>query len=131
MIGLDTNLLVRYVTQDDAVQSPLVTRLFESLTPEEPGFISLVALIEMVWVLRSFYDASRSQIEQVVEMLLRARGVIVEQRALVWMALHAYSRGNADFGDYLIECSGREAGCEYTLTFDRDAANTAGMKPLR
>jgi len=131
MIGLDTNLLVRYVTQDDAVQLPLVTRLFESLSAEEPGFISLVALIEMVWVLRSFYDASRNQIERVVEMLLRARGVIVEQRALVWMALHAYSRGNADFGDYLIECSGREAGCEHTFTFDRDAVNTAGMKLLR
>ena len=131
MIGLDSNLLIRYVTQDDPVQSPMVTSLFDTLTPEEPGFVSLVALIETVWVLRSFYDASRVQIERVVEMFLRARGIIVEQRALVWMALHGYSRGNADFGDYLIECSAREAGCESTLTFDRDAANTAGMKLLR
>jgi predicted nucleic-acid-binding protein len=131
MIGLDTNLLVRYVTQDDPVQSPLVTRVFESLTPEQPGFISLVALIETVWVLRSFYETSRNQIERVVEMLLRARGVVVERRALVWEALHAYSQGSADFGDYLIEFSGREVGCEHTLTFDRDAANTAGMKLLR
>ena len=131
MIGLDSNLLVRYVTQDDPVQSSVATRLFESLTPEEPGFVSLVALIEMVWVLRSSYEASRAQIQRVLEMLLRARGIVIEQSALVWMALGAYSRGNADFGDYLIAGSGREAGCEHTWTFDRDAASTAGMKLLR
>lgn len=131
MIGLDSNVIVRYVTQDDPVQSPQATRLFESFVPERPGFISLVALIETVWVLRSSYDASREQIQSVVEKLLRARGIIVEQRELAWIALGAYSRGNADFGDYLIERCGRAAGCESTLTFDRQAANTAGMKLLK
>ena len=131
MIGVDSNVLVRYVTQDDLVQSPVATRLLESFTPEDPGFVSLVALIETVWVLRSSYDATRSQIQHVVEMLLRASGLVVEQRDLVWAALRAYDRGNADFGDYLIEGAGRAAGCEFTLTFDRDAASTAGMRLLR
>jgi len=131
MIGLDSNVIVRYIAQDDSVQSPIATRLFESLRPEEPGFISVVALIETVWVLRSFYDASRPQIQRVIETLLRTRGVRVERSDLVWTALGAYSRGNADFGDYLIERHGHAAGCEFTLTFDRDASNTAGMKLLR
>src|SRR6266496_2174311 len=87
--------------------------------------------VEKGWVMRSFYDASRQQIQRVVEALLRTRGVIVERSDLVWMALGEYCRGNADFGDYLIEQYGREAGCEYTLTFDRSASNTAGMKLLR
>ena len=131
MIGLDSNVIIRYVAQDDAIQTPVAARVFESFNSETPGFISVVALIETAWVLRSFYDVSRQQIQRVIETLLRTRGVVVERSDLVWMALGAYSRGNTDFGDYLIERHGRAAGCEYTVTFDRDAANTAGMKLLK
>ncbi len=131
MIGLDTNIIVRYLTQDDDIQSSLATRLFESLTPEEPGFVSTVALIETVWVLRSFYDVSRDRLQPIIDTLLRTRGVVVERSDLVWMALSAHSRGNADFADYLIERHAHAAGCEYTLTFDRDGVNTAGMKLLK
>ena len=131
MIGLDSNVIVRYVAQDDPVQSAVATRLFESLSPEQPGFVSVIALIETVWVMRSFYDASRGQIQRVIDTLLRTRGVVVERSDLVWMALGAYSRGNADFGDYLIERHGHAAGCDYTLTFDRDAVSTACMKLLK
>jgi predicted nucleic-acid-binding protein len=131
MIGLDCNVIVRYLTQDDAIQSPVATRLFESFSWEKPGYVSLVALIETIWVLRSFYDSSRQHIHRVVETLLRTRGLVVERSDLVWMALHAFSKGNADFADYLIERCGHAAGCQYTLTFDRDASNTAGLRLLR
>ena len=131
MIGLDSNIIVRYIAQDDPIQSAVATRLFESLTPEEPGFVSTVALIETVWVLRSFYDVSRNHLQRVIDTLLRTRGVVVERSDLVWTALSAYSRGNADFADYLIERHGHAAGCDYTLTFDRDAVNSAGMKLLK
>jgi predicted nucleic-acid-binding protein len=131
MIGLDTNIIVRYLTQDDHIQSLLATRLFESLTPEEPGFVSTVALIETVWVLRSFYDISRNDLQRILDTLLRTRGVVVERSDLVWMALSAHSRGNADFADCLIERHAHAAGCDYTLTFDRDAVNSAGMKLLK
>lgn len=131
MIGLDTNVIVRYIVQDDPIQSDSATQLFESFTGESPGFISIVALIETVWTLRSFYDAPRTRIQRVIETLLRSRGVIIEHRDLVWIALGEYSRGNADFADYLIEQRARAAGCDYTLTFDRDAVATAGMKLLR
>src|SRR5258708_38654068 len=90
--------------------------------------MSVVALIETVWALRSYYDASRPQIQRVIEPLLRTRGVRVERSDLVWTALGAYSRGNADFGDYLIVRHGHAAGCEFTLTFDRDASHTAGIQ---
>jgi predicted nucleic-acid-binding protein len=131
MIGVDSNVIIRYLVQDDALQSPLATRLLESFNPDTVGFVSVVALIETVWVLRSFYDASRQQIQTVVEMLLRSKGLIVEHSDLAWMALRAYAQGNADFSDYLIECHSRAAGCEYTVTFDRDAASSAAMKLLK
>lgn len=131
MIGLDTNVLVRFITQDDAVQTPLATGLIQSLTPENPGFISLVTLAEIVWVFRSFYDAPRERIQRVIETLLRSRGLRVERSELVWIALQAYIRGTADFADYLIERCGHAAGCDYSVTFDRDAGVSAGMKLLR
>ena len=131
MIGLDTNVVVRYLTQDDPAQSTLASRLFDSLDGEKPGFISTIALIKTTWVLRSFYDSSRHQMQRVVETLLRARGVVVERSDLVWLALDDYKRGTADFSDYLIERCGRAARCDYTVTFDRDAANSAGMKFLK
>ena len=131
MIGLDTNVVVRYITQDDDIQSPIASRLFDSLSPAEPGFISAIALIETVWVLRSYYRASRQQIHGVIERLLRARGVVVERSDLAWLALSDYARGKADFSDYLVERSGRSAGCDHTVTFDREAAVETGMKLLK
>jgi predicted nucleic-acid-binding protein len=131
MIALDTNVIVRYVAQDDAVQSPIATRFIESLSPERPGFISIVALIETIWVLRSFYDASRQHIQKVVEALLRTRGLRIERSDLVWTALKGYSQGTADFADYLIERFGDDSGCEYTSTLDKDAVASSGMKLLR
>ena len=61
MIGLDTNVLVRYIAQDDAAQSPKASTLIESLTVDEPGYVTQVALVEVVWVLSSLYAADRDQ----------------------------------------------------------------------
>jgi predicted nucleic-acid-binding protein len=131
MIGLDTNVILRYVSQDDALQTPVAARLFESFNFQKQGFITIVALVEAVWVLRSSYDASREHIRRTIETLLRTRGVVVERSDLVWLALGDYSQGNADFGDCLIQYFGRAAGCDYTVTFDRDAVSSAGMKLLK
>jgi predicted nucleic-acid-binding protein len=131
MIALDTNVIVRYVAQDDAVQSPIATRFIESFSPESPGFISIVTLVETIWVLRSFYDASRQHIQKAVEALLRTRGLRIERSELVWTALRGYSQGTADFADYLMERFGDDAGCDYTVTFDKGAVASSGMKLLR
>ena len=131
MTGLDTNIIVRFIMQDDSIQSPIATRLFDSFSPDAPAYICAIALIETVWVLRSTYDANREHIQRVLDILLRSRGVMVERSDLVWMALRASSEGSADFGDYLIEQLGAAAGCDCTVTFDRDASKSARMKLLR
>ncbi|MCW0008428.1 type II toxin-antitoxin system VapC family toxin, partial [Burkholderia pseudomallei] len=96
MIGLDTNVLVRYLVQDDPVQSKKATRLIESLTDDHPGYITQVALVEVVWVLARAYDAERDEITQVIEALLRTKELVIESAETVWKALRLYSGSSAD-----------------------------------
>ncbi len=128
MIGLDTNVLVRYVAQDDPIQSPKATSLIESLTAKEPGFISVVSVVELVWVLSSCYDSTKTEICKVLETLLRTKELVVAQADTVWKALRAYRDGKADFADCLIERSANEVGCTHTATFDVCAAKSCGMQ---
>jgi predicted nucleic-acid-binding protein len=128
MIGLDTNVIVRYVTQDDPMQSAAATELMDSLSADAPGFIAMVATVELVWVLQSCYDAKRHQIAQVLETLLRSKELLVEQAELIWQALRRFSASNADFADCLIERCGHAVECQYTATFDQNAATSAGMR---
>lgn len=128
MIGLDTNVIVRYVAQDDPEQSPKATRLIESLTVDAPGYISLVSVVELVWVLKGCYASGKTEICQVLETLMRTKEIIVEHGDIVWKALRLFKEGNADFADCLIERSANEAGCSYTATFDRDASKFCGMR---
>jgi predicted nucleic-acid-binding protein len=131
VIGLDTNVLVRYLTQDDARQAALANQLLEkTLSAERPGFVSTVALVELVWVLESGYGCDRAQVVAVVERLLRTRTLRVENAEVAWQAVRRFAAGAADFADCLIERAGAAGGCEVTLTFDRAAAKAAGMQLL-
>jgi len=127
MIGLDTNILVRYIAQDDPKQSPKATRLIESLSIENSGYVSVVSVIELVWVMSAAYASSKDDICAVLETLLRTKEIIVADAETVWKALRMFKAGKANFADCLIERSGNAAGCECTMTFDRDAA---GMQLL-
>ncbi|HEV2270966.1 MAG TPA: type II toxin-antitoxin system VapC family toxin [Steroidobacteraceae bacterium] len=127
MIGLDTNVLVRYVMQDDPKQSQKASRLIESLTAEAPGFVPLVSLVELVWVLASCYDLSREQVGQALDALLRAKEIVLDRAEQVSQALRTFRAGSADFADCLIERTAAAAGCEKTMTFDAGAAKTVGM----
>lgn len=127
MIGLDTNVLVRYVMQDDPKQSQKASRLIESLTPEGPGFVPLVSLVELVWVLTACYDLTREQVGQALEALLRAKEVVLDRAEQVSQALRTFAAGSADFADCLIERTAAAAGCEKAMTFDAGAAKAAGM----
>jgi predicted nucleic-acid-binding protein len=129
MIGLDTNVVVRYLTQDDPVQTLAAMRVMDSLSPDWPGFLSQVVIVELVWVLEVSYRSKKEEIEQVLETLLRSKELVVERAEIVWQALRKFGAGNADFADCLIERIGHAAECEYTVTFDRKAAG-AGMKLL-
>lgn len=128
MIGLDTNVLVRYVAQDDAKQSPKATRLIESLTADAPGYVSVVSVVELVWVLAGCYALTKEEICEVLETLLRTKEIIVANTDIVWKAARQFKASKADFADCLIEISANAAGCNYTATFDRDAVKYCGMK---
>lgn len=127
MIGLDTNVLVRYIMQDDARQSALAGRLIDSLSNEAPGFVSLVSVVELGWVLSSAYGLDRAQLVAALEGLLRAKEIVVDRVETVWKALRIYERGQADFADCLIERTASAAGCSRTMTFDRAAVKGCGM----
>jgi predicted nucleic-acid-binding protein len=127
MIGLDTNVLVRYIMQDDARQSPKAAKLIESLTVDEPGFVSIVSVVELVWVLSSAYGLSRGQIEQALEALLRTKEFVIDRADHLLKALRVFKATSADFADCLIERSAASAGCARTMTFDVGAAKVAGM----
>jgi predicted nucleic-acid-binding protein len=127
MIGLDTNVLVRYIMQDDAKQAPKSSKLIESLTIDVPGFVPLVVVIELGWVLSASYGLKREQIGRVFETLLRTKEIIVDRADQVLKALRVFNSSSADFADCLIERIAAGAGCDKTMTFDVGAAKTAGM----
>ena len=133
MIGLDTNLLVRYVTQDDAVQSRRVSRaLDQRLSVRQPGFVSIVALTELVWVLQGRFGATRAEICATLEELLTDERFRVQHEGAVWRALDEFELSTrADFADALIAALGQEQGCTSTLTFDRRASRIPGMELLK
>src|SRR5580700_7750262 len=100
MIGLDSNILVRYLTQDDPVQAAQATRLIEDrLTEDDPGFISIVAMAETVWVLDRHYRFGSGQIAEAIERMLQADTLIVEDEQEVFEAMVALREGRGEFGD--------------------------------
>jgi len=131
MIGLDTNVIVRYITQDDRVPSAAATKLMDSLSSDSPGFLSLVVIAELVWVLEVSYRFKKNEVEQVLGTLLRSKELVIERAEVVWQAVRKFSASRADFADCLIERCGHTAECRHTLTFDRNAASAAGMKLIR
>ncbi|MCK9520519.1 MAG: type II toxin-antitoxin system VapC family toxin [Dehalococcoidia bacterium] len=127
MIGIDTNVLVRYIMQDDSKQSSKATKLMESLTVEARGFVSLVSVVELVWVLGGSYDLTRRQVGQVLDVLLRTKEIVVDRADQVLKALRVFNQGSADFADCLIHSIASSAGCDRTMTFDAGAVKSAGM----
>ena len=130
MIGLDTNVVVRYFTHDDPRQTAAARKLILSLRPEDPAFLSFVVVVELVWVLQGSYHFPKDEVVSVIETLLRSQELTIERADVVWKALTKYRLSRADFADCLIDRCAHEAGCTHTVTFDREAAKSAGMKLL-
>ena len=131
MIGLDTNVVVRYLAQDDPVQSPKATRLFEqTLTEEDPGYVSVVVMAETAWVLERAYRLSDAEVAAAVEGILQADVLVVESEQEVFTAMIALKEGRGSFADALIGALCSKAGCSGTLTFDRRALQLPGFSPL-
>jgi predicted nucleic-acid-binding protein len=129
MIGLDTNVLVRYITQDHPAQSAAAVKVIDSLSSDLPGFLSLVVIAEVVWILQFSYHFKRQEIAHVVERLLRSKELILERAEIVSQALRKFRASRANFADCLIERCSHAAECQYILTFDKEAA-AMGMRLL-
>jgi predicted nucleic-acid-binding protein len=128
MIGLDTNILVRYLTQDDSVQSSQAREIMEQqLTQENPGFISLVATVESVWVLENAHKFSAREVAAAIERILQADTLVVQNEKEVFAAMIALKQGRGSFADALIAALGSWANCSHTLTFDRKALRIPGF----
>jgi predicted nucleic-acid-binding protein len=129
MIGLDSNILVRYLTQDDPRQSARAAEILERrLTESDPGFVSVVAMAEIVWVLDRAYEFTPREIAGAIERILQADVLVVEYEQEVFTAMIAFKRGLGSFADALIAELGKRAGCGHTLTFYRKALRLAGFR---
>lgn len=131
MKGIDANVLVRYIVQDDVEQSKLATLFIEKeATIESPVFINSIVMCEMVWVLESAYEYSRQEISKVIQQILRTREFQVHQPEILWQALFGYQHKGADFADHYIASSNAHEGCSYTVSFDKKAVKAANFKSL-
>jgi len=127
MIGLDTNVLVRFVAQDDPINSPKADAIMKSLSVDEPGWIAVTAIAEFAWVMKRIFRISRRDTFALLNMFLNRPDIAIEQAEVVRKAANLFQAGTAEFADYLVACSGQLAGCSHTITFDRKAARSAGM----
>lgn len=123
MKGLDTNVLVRYLTWDDPDQAERAASVIESAAETgEPLFAGSLVVCELVWVLEGAYGLDRAAVLDVVETVLRTAQLDFDDKDVLWQALGDARRGAADFSDYVIARRGADAGCEHTVTFDRALA---------
>lgn len=126
MIGLD---IVRYLTQDDPIQSPKASEIIEQrLTKESPGFASIVAMVETVWVLERAFGPATQDIVKAVERVLQTDVLVVESEQEVFTAMIALKEGQGSFADGVIAALGARMSCSYTPTFDRKAARLPGFE---
>ncbi len=134
MIGLDTNVLVRYLAQDDPKQALAATHFIEmSLSASQPGFVSLVVLVEVCWVLRSLYSATDAELAGTVQDMLATVQFHVDHRDAVQAVVQKMTAAkppSAGFADLLVAELAKAAGCSHTVTFDKKAVRSAGMKLL-
>lgn len=126
MKGLDTNVLVRYLTQDDPHQSRRANAVVaEAVSSGQRLFVSTVVLCELVWVLRGAYSIEKVTVVSVLERILATAQLEIDQKDIIREALEDYRAGGGDFADYVIGHRGREAGCDKTMTFDRRLKSSA------
>jgi predicted nucleic-acid-binding protein len=128
MIALDTNILVRYFAQDDPVQAALATAFIETqISDQVPGFVSIITLAELVWVLGRQYHVSIDTIKMAVAGLLAAPNIVIEHSEMVEGAMRL---SHFDLSDTFIHLIGRANGCTKTVTFDKKFAQLEGVELL-
>lgn len=131
MLGIDTNVLVRFLVRDDEVQYEKARRhIKRAIDAEEDIFVSLMVLLETEWVLRSCYGLKKSEIVKALSGLLDAAEAQLEDEAAVEESLFIWKKSGADFADCLIGAHNRRLGCRATATFDDKAMQLAAFVAL-
>lgn len=130
LIGIDTNVLARYIVQDEPNQAEQASQFLESLTADKKGFICVIVIIELIWLLRKVYKQTRLQVAKVLDELLEIDTLVFEQREHIVYSLSIYKNVSSDFSDILLNRLNQQFGCDYTVTFDENAINKAGMTAL-
>lgn len=131
MKGIDTNVLVRYIVQDDAKQGKEAIHFIEKeCSDKSPIFINGIVLCELVWVLESAYDYPRDNIALVIEQILKTRQFYIHEPEILWQSVYGYKNNGADFADNYIGHLNKHHGCENTVTFDKRAAKLNYFKLL-
>ncbi len=131
MRGIDTNVLVRYLAQDDAAQSEAVDALVKKAVAERrPLHVDDIVLCETVWVLRAAYGRDKASIVNVLEKILETSQFSFDDRDLLTRALADFRDGKGDFADYVIGRRNRRAGCDLTVTFDRSLRGSSTFSVL-
>lgn len=131
MIGLDTNILLRLVLQDDTAQSAAVARIMDNLGSDGPAYINCISIMEFTWFLRRRLKIERTEVAAAVNDLLESQDLIIEDEHLVEEALWLMLDQSVEFADSFIALRNRAAGCQATKTFDQKAASRVpGMELL-
>lgn len=131
MIGIDTNVLLRVIIADEPKQAEAARNFIRNhCSPDDPGYVSHITMVELVWTLGKAYQLSREDISRAVEQILETAQLDVESSNDVAAALKDYRKGTADFADCLLARVNAAAGCDYTITLDRKAARLTGFKLL-
>jgi predicted nucleic-acid-binding protein len=128
MLGVDTNVLIRYLTRDDQPQYEKARRLIDrEVSKGEPVLVSLLVLLETEWVLRSRYGLLKSEIVAAFSALLDTADLAFGDEPSIERAVYSWKDSATDFADCLIEARNRRLGCRATATFDGKALKLAGF----
>lgn len=131
MVGIDTNILVRFFMRDDELQSRRAVALMDSFSAEEQGFVSFVVVAELVWVLQYVFQLQKNQVVSVLAKLANMPALKLENLSVFLHALQLCNNTSVDFVDCLISGVAMHAGCACTMTFDRKSSKVPGMKRIR
>lgn len=131
MIGIDTNVLVRYITQDDEAQASLATDYIENYcSTGNKIFINHIVICESVWVLKKCYNLSKQRVINVIEHILKISQFSIENPQIIWQALSDYKKAPADFADYVVSRTNKFYNCDETITFDQKAGKSKEFELL-
>ena len=130
MIALDTNVLVRYLVQDDSEHFKIAAELIEDCTIDQPGYVCREVIIELVWVLERCYKYSRDEISGALLSIVTASQLAVETADDIAAIVHLYQNEGFDFADLMIRRAAIRSGADVLTIFDQKLAKLDGVELL-